>query len=278
MALPAAFRRLNITRRKAAFFLDSTQNPKMPRRTTRRYTKKRKTIVRRKRRAPRAGGGALTMASSMQSYAKYARNGPVPLRMVRWMEFSQIFAISGSSANVFGAQNSYRLNSIFAPYVTGGTSTQPRYYDQFAAFYTAYKVRQVVVEVEFTNTSTVAGHVIVLAIGGRSSLPTLSGNNLDAFADSPACDVLPIGALDGGNNVLRYKKLYNISSLEGITPLQYKADVNVYSALWGANPTRIPFFATAVAPTVGSAINLDCRICMYFQVEMYDRIVISQST
>lgn len=250
----------------------------MPRLSKKRVVKKKKVSRRRVRRAvgPGSDGWISQTNSVVRSRYPIVARDPFGPRLNVTLCYGKQLSLSATTGNTFGAQQTFRLNSVFQCDVTGATG-QPRYFDTYSTLYARYKVTECWMDIEFNNTSGVTGSVAFAMVGGTTTLPTLAAANIDAFIDSPAVTTLPIGSSDGGDNIRRYQHKVDLAYLEGVSRMQYNADLNVYAALVSANPSRNMLVTFAVAPGTSATIGLNVTAKLYYKTQFFDRIVIGQS-
>lgn len=185
-------------------------------------------------------------------------------------------ANSSGTGNVYGTQQTFRLNSLFDPDVTNA-GTQPRFLDQVGVLYNKYKVRKAHVHIDVIGTTGASNTFTVGVVGSTVSLMTLTAANVDAFLDDPRCAHWSLGAQDGGHNTLSIDKWFDIGGLDDVDEYQFAADTDKYAALLSANPTNIALITMAIAPTTSAATGASVRVSITYYVEFFERLVPAQS-
>lgn len=208
--------------------------------------------------------------------ARVMARDPFPPSRRYSLSYGNVFSLSGSgTGNVYGTAQSYRLNSLFDPDLTG-SGTQPYGYDQITPIYNLYKVLRATVELDAENTSTSAGTLTLCVVPSAVSLPTLAAANVDAFLDKPFCWSSSIGAVDA-NGPLKFRQSFDIGALDGLTPLQFHADKGDYSASITANPAAQVRLTMAVAPATSAALIANVKVRITFDCVFWDRTILAQS-
>lgn len=165
----------------------------------------------------------------------------------------------------------YRVNSTFAPDLTGGSNRQPYARDTMATLYSYYQTYYAVAEVEFYDT-TADGCVVGYQVQGDSI------NNL-AIAQ---IDERPWAKCTSMSNSGEQKKKFIIKipmhTALGVLKSQYKNDTNQYGAAYNANPTQGVFLRLfAVSTQAGASTDVKFRIKLTQHTIWNTRTSLSQS-
>lgn len=195
------------------------------------------------------------------------------------MTYGHQIALNPSvTQNLMGVAQSYRLNSLYDPELTGGGS-QPYGFDTMATIYQRYKVRSVIIDAELVSVSNgdETGFVSVL-VPSNTTLPTLAGASTDSFIDKPFTIITLMNSRDSPSGKYHYRQVVDVARLDGLTALQFDADVSNYSAAVTADPTNTPRLTCAVA-NISTTTQFACtlKITLTFDVEFWDRTILAQS-
>lgn len=173
----------------------------------------------------------------------------------------------GASVKQIGSNQVFNLNSLHTP-VSGGH--QPYGHDELATLYRQYKVYGVKVDIVFSDPSADG-----LACCIRFVPPKVSADMAGEFpaiaAESPmtVCKFLNTT----GTQQTRYSQYLPISTICGITPLQFKASVGApYSAVFGTNPADMPTLRVGVASlNTSTTATVECRVTLTYYAQIYER-------
>ncbi len=172
----------------------------------------------------------------------------------------------------------FNLGSIFEPRAGGH---QPFGFDQMAALYARYKVHKVRIHVETLyvapgTSGITAGFQVVGVFPPGSAQTTLNvltaGNMGENFNVSTklvsAANVVP----------LVFDATYDIATIAGLTREEFESNVEDYSALVTASPTRYPFLeVNQSAYTAADAAGYRHNVTLTFFVEFWQRISLAGS-
>jgi hypothetical protein len=194
---------------------------------------------------------------------------PFPQRWNGLLTYATNSALAVSAGTgVFGAENVFRLNSLFDPdYTFAGH--QPYGFDTLTSVYNSYLVTACTVDMTFTDP-TIDG-LVVCAV----AQPSLGSQYL-AGVDPPRALEWPVTARAFLNNTgeqkVRFKRRFVMHELEGISKIQYDCSLASYGALYTANPTLAPWLRVAVA-SLDAAASGQCRfsVALTYEVQMYQR-------
>lgn len=182
------------------------------------------------------------------------------------LRYSEIVYLTSTSGSV--AQYAFRLNSLFDPNFTG-TGHQPYYFDQLAAVYKRYTIRNAKMQAKFshivnaTTTLQPSGPTIVGISGDDDG--TVSTTLTTAMEDNNTKSDFLNNAL-GGNNVKTLSIDYSPQRDLGV---EHTNDSLV--ALVSANPTR-PWFGTVFMAETGLATPTTVAV----RVEITFRVIFSE--
>lgn len=250
----------------------------VPGRTWTQHTSK---AANRPSRAGRQMGKTLTFKSlSAQPYslknARWLQKDAFPLRKTVAMAYSAIHTMTAPAATgAFGAEQTYLLNSIFDPDLTG-VGHQPTYRDTYNTLYARYKVLGCYVTMTWTNVNMGAGCALTgIKVDTVADTDALTGGTYNVIAEYPNVSTQFIN--DTGSQQ-RTKKFYvPIFKTMNMTKQQYNSNTEDTNALMGANPAKVIRLRFAVADPNGIGGNVLCAIRLNYVVQLYDRIYPGQS-
>lgn len=207
-------------------------------------------------------------------FRTYVSNDPFRTSMSVKLAYTKTHAAVTGSGGVFGPEDVIRLASLYDPeFGLGGH--QPYGFDQLALLYRKYKVNAVLVELTCTDPSE-DGLVIGCTFQPPNGAYTLAGKTPDILKEKPMCVTRPIN--NTGSQLVRIKQYMPMSKISGLTPLQFKADIDLFTATTSANPTAEPYFRFAVASDrAASGAGLIMRVKVTYFATFYERITLTQS-
>jgi len=182
-----------------------------------------------------------------------------------------------ATANTYGTAVDILLNSVFAP---GGTSGahQPYGFDTLAAQYQRYKVHAIDWEFEITNPPATADPVVVSTkIGQPGFSYTIGATTTSILLEKPQTQTAII--VPGSPFAVRkLRGRVSMHKVLGLTELEYAANLEDYSALVSASPSRVLTLQVAVSNMV-AATQTQCYgyMRLYFTVEYFQPTVVAQS-
>jgi hypothetical protein len=172
---------------------------------------------------------------------------------------------------MFGTTSVYQLNS---PYEPRSGAHQPYGWDQISPFYRRYKVLRAHYKLTVRATS-VSSPVYWVAFRLRppGETTTFTDTAVNTALERPGMIYSmpnPYAAAQTFQGTVDFPKL------AGVTKQQFDADVSEYSAVIGANPSRI--FALEVG-SANSAINVAATVTVEirYDVEFYQRATLALS-
>lgn len=198
-----------------------------------------------------------------------------PFKPTYWcrLHYTQTLGLATGTANTYGTEQIFRLNSLYDPDFTG-TGHQPYGFDQLAGLYNKYKVAGCKVQIILNNPDN-DGCLFAAQAQPPGGTFTLAGKSPDVVKEQPMSVTRLIN--DSGSQTKVIIQYFPMSKLSGVTDLQYKADVDIFSAAVTANPAATPFLRMALCNLSGTASTLQVRVSLTYFCQFYDRIVQSQS-
>lgn len=199
---------------------------------------------------------------------------PFAPSMTRALEYTDRFTFTAGGSGLYGTEQIMRLNSLFDPDLTG-TGHQPYGFDQLAALYFRYKVHKVKLSLEFADPSG-DGIVIAVAVQNTDSSQAITGSSQSSVAERP--NVFTHAISNTGDQDFIFESVVDIEKIDGLTKNQFEANIEEYSALCTASPTRTPYVRIAIAALDQSSTpTLVCRLRMSFFTTFYSRTTLAQS-
>lgn len=174
---------------------------------------------------------------------------PAQPRVLKDFPFVHMSVYTAGIATTFGAENVFRLNSMFDPDFSG-VGPQPQGWDQYKAIYVKYKVVAVTIEVTWTNPST-SGLIVACQLSTPNDTITLTGTS--AQTSDSRYNVEQRYLNDTGSQQTTIKRRFDMADLAGVTPEMFRGDDQNFSAVIGVNPQRVPFLRVGIADVSGAA-------------------------
>ncbi len=176
-----------------------------------------------------------------------------------------------------GTPFTFNLGSLFEPR-SGGH--QPFGFDQMAALYARYKVHKVRIEVETaTNVAGSTSGQAVQVIGifppgsAQTTLNVTTALSMGENFNVSTKVIHPQAVLP-----TRFVSELDIATIAGLTKKEFEANIEDYSALVSASPTRFPFLEVNLAPnTAASGIYFYSSVTLTFVAEFWQRISLAAS-
>ncbi len=236
-----------------------------------RKTFKKKRPLRKNTRKPRP----LTRRKRMPGpFRNFVSNDPFKPTMSVKLTYAVNKTLASGLGGTCGVEKVYRLNSLFDPDLTDG-GHQPYGYDQLTPLYRHYKVNGARVEVVFTDPSE-DGMACVVQIRSPTNLYDLPLTSIGQCKEQPMTVIRGIN--NSGKQKLKISQYIPLSTVSGLTPLQFKADIDLFSALTTANPAMSPVVAIACASErANQGASIIGRITIVYYATLYDRVVQLQS-
>lgn len=177
--------------------------------------------------------------------------------------------LSGLNGHI-GDVQTFRLNSLYDPDLSG-VGTQPYGYDQLATLYRKYKVHGASIEVVFTDPDQ-DGMLMAIQLRNPSNVYSMAGKNVNDLREQPMTVVRTIN--NSGKQRVAVKQYVPISTVSGLTKLQFQADNDLFVASTTANPTAQPLFTIGVGSSrLAQNATMICRTTITYYATMYERIV-----
>lgn len=190
------------------------------------------------------------------------------------MTYTTTDVLSVGAVGVFGTEKIFRLNSLYDPDYSG-TGHQPYGFDQLAGLYRKYMVNAIKISIVFDDPDQ-DSLVVAVQLQPSSSSQTLTGSDADAVKERPMAVTRCIN--NTGSQIVRVNQYMTMSKIEGISPLQWKTQMDQYGALATANPTLTPYIRLAVGNVRSSGSGtIVARTTLTFYTKWWDRIGQAQS-
>lgn len=133
--------------------------------------------------------------------------------------------------------NSFRLNSIYDPDLTG-VGGQPRYYDQLLSAtgpYLRYRVLGCKVKIQFVNDNSSAGALGYVGMYARdSTAAAISSVDLTGLTELQNTKYTILGNMNSSKGIRVLKNFYNIAKVMGVQDI---ADNEDAEGAYNGNPT-----------------------------------------
>jgi len=179
-----------------------------------------------------------------------------------------------ASTGGYGAEQSYRLNSLYDPDVTGG-GHQPYGFDQVFALYNRYRVDKVVFRITFTTPGAASDMICAAVLTPVASGSSLSSKSIEYPLEWP--NVQHGHLSSAGSRVCYLTGSTDLWSIVGIPKAKYEAD-DTYSAYASGSPSQVAYLNFAVGSYSGATSQAcSTMIELEFDAIAYDRIVQSSS-
>lgn len=197
---------------------------------------------------------------------------PIPDRYFTKLRYTDIHGMSFTGGSGVPATQSYRINSIFDPDLTG-TGHQPLGHDEMATLYNRYRVYGMKYRITLSNQSTTDYADICVSL--RPNTTTYS--SIYTAMESAYNQKSIVGPETGSRNISIIKGYASVAKLRGISKRQLAIEED-YGALFGSNPGNIPLL-TIFAQNQNSAtsITVNARVDLVYYVCLYDRKLLVQS-
>ncbi len=213
---------------------------------------------------------ALTLTAALLSYDRFV---PFPnnYRTELTVCFRVTLSADGVDGELCGASGDFQLNSIFEPLDTN--AHQPYGFDQVTNLYTRYRVDSAKVRVDLApKFSGTAALLIQTEPPGTAS--SITGVAINVLNERPNCTAVLVGSTGG-----TWERTFELHQITGITKKEYELNVEDYSALVTANPSRMPIMRLGCA-SVGDVTtdSVHALVTITFGVFLFQRAVQAVST
>ncbi len=231
---------------------------------------RRKTPVRR-RRAPirRTTKPKRTQRRSNRTFLSTRGGATITDKLFTTMQYTDNITMTTTA----GAPFPYQFQtSCFDPNLTG-VGHQPLGFDQWATFYTKYRVHGIKYEFTFINTSTTTQSDAIVLPKDQNTVTT-SANTL---WERPYTKRKILGVEGSGQAVKTIRGYINPSRVLGFSKLQYNTD-DLTHALVGSNPSTMAFLQIYVSPVdQATDITVIVRAKLTYYVEFFQRQLLTES-
>lgn len=200
--------------------------------------------------------------------------GPFRPKMNVAIKYTQTNALTVGASGIYGTETVFRLNSPFDPDFTG-IGHQNFGFDQLATLYRMYKVNAVKIEMVLTDPDA-DSLVVGATIQPSGSTFTLTGKAVDSIKEQP--NSVTRSMVNSGNQLSRIVQKLPLYKIEGLSKVQWDADLSEYVQTTGSNPPKTPYLRVAVGNLRGvGAGSVVVRTTLTMYSTFYDRITFSQS-
>lgn len=190
-----------------------------------------------------------------------------PSEVITSLKYVQTVKLTSTSGSL--AKNTFRLNSLFDPDVTG-TGHQPMYADDFASIYSQYVVLGSRITVMFVPESINAGPMFVGITSNPSS--SLASTTVDETAEQNNTSYAIITGYNGGGSK-QLSNTYSPSKDLGVT-----ADDDTVGATFGANPNNAWYAHISFAELSATTPSVcQCQVTIEFLVKCKKLLFRSQN-
>ncbi len=201
---------------------------------------------------------------------------PFPKIYKTQMYYTETKTLTAGSAGIFGTEAAYRGNSTFNPQVAGGgVLHQPYGRDQLALLYLRYKVTGVRLQISFSNPSEDG---MIVGVKYNTVADTVSLGGLSVASQSEKFNVWVKPLNNTGSQTVNYDRYYPMHDLIGVTKLQFKSNIEDYSALTTAAPVISPTLRISIGDltaTGGGTVNMIVKLTYY--TNWFSRLTLGQS-
>jgi len=192
--------------------------------------------------------------------------GPLPPRFLTRMRYSQALSHSYLS----GTTNDYifRLNSIFDPDYTGA-GHQPYAHDQFATFYSRYRVYKCSWRITFPSSND----TFVVTVVPTNAVTDFTDSNY--AAEFPRA-ITKMTSYYGGGGAITFKGHISLARLNGSSKTQYRAD-DRFQAQFGSNPNETLDLHIVTSVPGGENVSVRPVVNLTYWVELWDPVNVAPS-
>lgn len=147
-------------------------------------------------------------------------------------------------------------------------------HDQFAALYGRYRVDSCLVQLDAIADPTTA-HCITALLQGPSGNMGLGGKPVDQMIENVKAKNLFVLGTATSAQTIRFN--VDIAEYLGIGRDAYEADLSVWGAAFGSNPTRTMFLNLATSAFAGTSHSIQVVVTLVFDVKLWDPLTYEQS-
>ncbi len=180
---------------------------------------------------------------------------------------------SNTAAHQSGSQYEFRLNSIYDPNLTS-TGHQPYMHDQLAALYGRYRVDKVDVQIDVIPSPSTS-HCVTAMIQGPSGGLNIGGTGLDLLIENTRTKNAYALATAVEPPTMRFS--VDIAEYLGIGHEAYQADLSLWGAAMGANPTRTCYLNLCTSTFAGTSETIQAVVTLVYHVKLWDPVTFGQS-
>lgn len=239
-----------------------------------RYYGKKKTYRRGHRGHHREYKGEARGGFTLGSFNNYVDTCPIPPIRFAELTYAEGFTISAPNTGLFGTSYNFSLNGLYDPYLPAG-GHQPYGFDQLCpTLYERYKVYNARVKITWDNPSApgIACGAIVIPPG---TTYTITGKHTNSVIEAPFSSVKFISD-SGSQKVTQYMKL-PMNVLFGITPRQFKEDIDTTTGSSSGNPGSQPQLIVSCASTSLTSSSVFVNVEITYWAMFYQRVNLASS-
>jgi len=216
------------------------------------YRTKRRKVYRSKRSMARRTGMRTASKAIMRNPSGF------PDRIFVKLNYSDI--VSGNVSSGVAADNIFHGNSSYSPRTTGGH--QPYGFDQWAQFYSHYRVHGSSIQAQFLPTSTGSGLVTSMWATVYPSLTATPDSYPYPIQEMPYSKTKMFNIYSAGNKENMISKYISTAKILGI-PRTAANDVINYSAATNANPSILWYWHV-----VTGSVDAASSVTIYFRFKV----------
>ncbi len=208
---------------------------------------------------------ALTLTAALLSYDRFV---PFPnnYRTELTVCFRVTLAPDGTDGELCGASGNFQLNSIFEPLDTN--AHQPYGFDQVTNLYTRYRVDRAKVRVDIAASSS-GNSALVIQTEPPGTASSITGVALNELVERPNCTAILVSTV--GNT---WERTFEMDQVTGTTKREYELNVEDYSALVTANPSRMPIMRVGCASVADNTSGyIYALVTITYSVFLFQRAV-----
>lgn len=218
------------------------------------YKRRRRMNYRRKRYYRRKGQNKYTGSVNLIKQALI-----VPDRIRTRIKLAYEWQMSGT----LGIYQSYsfRLNSLYRPVFSGGSTIQPVGFDEISALYNGFKVLGNEMKLTAFSNSATAPPVAVVAYPAVSVTPVVS--SFEAI-QQPYSKIAYIGISAGGSAVRTFRNYMNVKTVFGVPNVSDED----YECTPSSNPTKTCYWhilTEDITSTATYTVNLQAIFTFYIE-------------